>query len=365
MERVLTGVTLPRRWPSLLGALEGMLAAVRGGPPVPPAVGIDPADYLLGLSGLAFYTCVDLVVSSEGPTAYNFHQLLPLWERLRVWFRYTGSAPGEPQMAALRDQAREQIRQSLDRGWPAIAYDLGGLAEYGLVVGLEGDRLLALRPAGPPEPVTVSLADLPPADHPWSKLEVITAVAAEPDFDPAPAEEAAVRFAVDHGWAPPSRDGWYYFGLRAYQAWRTALGMPRHAPGTAQGMAYCAEYLWHVRQGAARFCRYLAESRGWAAAGRAAEAYAEAAEHLATVRAILPFAGPAVPGPSGTTTGAEAAGGSGAEAVGAGVESVARAEAALADPGQRKAVANALYRAQQAEERALAALEEVLRGLRW
>lgn len=328
--RTLGGVTLPANWTSIVGALEGVLAAV-GKLPVAPA-GLTDAQYLMGVTGHAFTITVDAMVTAAGPDSFRPHQQFPLWEQLRVWFRHLYCHGSAADLAGARAEARERVVACVDRGCPAIFYGVAGTAGFGLITGYEGDgqRLLGLSPQDRHAPQWFDLSAVPAA--PWSKLEVLTLVSHEPGAaDPRRAALAALRFAVDHGWAPPSRDGWEYYGLKAYGAWRTSLMMPQHPPEAARGHAYTAEVTWHARRDAAAFCRYLASAFLLEPAAAAAEAYDQVVAALGEIRVLIPF-------PHG---------------------------ADLADRDLRRQAQEWVLRAQRAEERALGHLENAIRQLKF
>lgn len=258
---------------TLGGALGSLLAAA----------GRDlPQHWVMGASGLAFRLTLDAVFSPGSQAEVNFHQLFPLWERLGVWFRRSGE----------RAESLAQIRTSLERGLPAIAYDLLGLQEYGLVVGAEEGRLACLTLANPDEVRWMEAADWPPAGRgDLARPEAITLLDMAPQFDRQRAEAASVRFAVEQFWAPPSRDLWLHHGVKAYEFWVAVLAsnLPLHGPEAGLGHSYNLLCLHRARRDAAAYLAELAERNPALAGG--AGAFAEVAAELAQALELASFPG--------------------------------------------------------------------------
>lgn len=271
---------------TLVGALGGLLA--HGGRRLECA-------YLMGVTGHAFRLTLDLIISPSAPVELNFHEVFPLWERLGAWFKRVAARPGDEGFAAARAEVIERTHASLAQGRPVIAYDLLGLAEYGLVVGAEEGRWACLTLANPTEPRWMELADWPPAEHEaYTRAECIALLDLAPDFDRRRAEIGSLRFAVDHFWAPPGRDMWLQHGQQAYRYWQTALGstLPLHRPEPGLGHSYNLLLLHRARRDAAA---YLAELAGRypeaPTLGRAAAAYGRVESALAEAVGVLPFPG--------------------------------------------------------------------------
>ncbi|MFO7273600.1 MAG: hypothetical protein DIU55_001880 [Bacillota bacterium] len=272
---------------TLVGALGGLLA--HAGRRLEPA-------YLMGVTGHAFRLTLDLVISPSAPHELNFHEVFPLWERLGAWFKRVAARPGDPGYAGVREEVIERVARAVEGGRPAIVYDLLGCGEYGLVVGVEGGRWACLTPEAPAEPRWMDVDCWPPADHaPFTRAEVITLLDLSPDFDRRAAEVASLRFAVDHFWAPASRDMWLQHGRKAYQYWRTTLataGLPLHGPEPGRGHSYNLAVLHAARTDAAAYLRELAGKYPEAETlGRAAEAYRRAAEALGEAVKLAPYPG--------------------------------------------------------------------------
>ncbi len=277
---------------TLVGALGGLLA--HAGRRMEPA-------YLMGVTGHAFRLTLDLVISPSAPHELNFHDVFPLWERLGAWFKRVAARPADPGYADVRAEVIERVERAVAGDRPAIVYDLLASGEYGLVVGVEGGRWACLTPDAPAEPRWMDVADWPPAAHAaFTRAEVITLLDLAAEFDRRAAEAASLRFAVDHFWAPASRDMWLQHGRQAYQFWRTTLataGLPLHGPEPGRGHSYNLGVLHAARADAAA---YLADLAGrYPEAGtlpRAAEAYRRVAEALAEAVSLVPYPGEGLAG---------------------------------------------------------------------
>lgn len=285
MSKVLEGVRLRRHDLSLGGALGALLAAA----------GRDlPQTYVMGASGHAFRLTLDLVVSPSAPYELNFHDVFPLWENLGAWFKRTGARPVD--FPGVKAEVLQRLRASIDRGMPAISYDLMDLPEYGLVVGYDDDgRLACLTLANPDEPQWMATEGWPSAEHAqWTRAEAIELLDRAPDFDRRRAEVASLRFAVDHFWAPASRDMWLQHGKGAYEFWISVLTspLPLHGAQPGLGHSYNLLLLCGARRDAAAYLSELAAKYPETPAlQRAAQRYGDAAGALGDAMAILPFPG--------------------------------------------------------------------------
>jgi len=283
-----------------------------------------PADYVLGASGLAFRLTLDLVFSPGAPFDINFHEQIPLWENLGAWFKRTTD----------REESLQRIRESIDRGLPAMAFDLMEMPEYGLAVGYDDGRIACLTVAAPEAPAWMDLNDWPPAAHgTWTRPEAITLLDLAPAFDRRRAEVASLRFAIEHFWAPASRDMWLQHGKGAYEFWISTLSssLPLHGAQPGLGHSYNLMVLAAARRAASDYLSGLAIRYPEAPSLRtAAQRYAEVAGALEEGMAVLPFPG---------TTGLES-------------------------KEQRTVLAAALRRALTAEHQAIDEIERSMRALR-
>jgi len=251
---------------------------------------------LMGVTGHAFRLTLDLVFSPSSPTELNFHEVIPMWERLGCWFKRVAARHDDPGYAEVRAEVIERVARSVEGGRPAVVYDLLGSEEYGLVVGVDGDRWACLTQESPSVPQWMEVAAWPPAEHAaFTRAEVITLLDLAPDFDRRTAEVASLRFAVDHFWAPPSRDMWLQHGRQAYQLWRTTLattGLPLHGPEPGRGHSYNLAVLHAARSDAAAYLQQMAERYPEASSlSRAAKAYRRVAEALSEAVSLVPYPG--------------------------------------------------------------------------
>lgn len=326
MSRLLPGVRFRPHRLTLLGALGGMLAAA--GRDLPQA-------YLVGVTGHGFRLTLDAVISPGAPHELNFHEVFPLWEGLGAWFKRIAARPADANFEAVRTDVLARCRESVDRGVPAISFDLAGLPEYGLVVGYEGAKLACLTLESPQEPVWMESDHWPPQAHrSFTRAEVITLLDVAPTFDRRRAELASLRFAVEQFWAPGSRDLWLQQGRRAYEFWAGVLAssLPLHGgvdPGL--GHSYNLMVLHRVRQDVAAYLTELAIHHAEASPlAAAAEAFAQVSALLDEAVHLLPFPG----------------------------------SGALQSQEQRQALARLLRQVMVIEERGVADIERALRALR-
>lgn len=327
---MLAGLELPANWTSLVACLEGLLAAARRRR---APEGLTASQWLMGVSGCAFRLCIDAMLTPEGPAEFNFHELFPLVEPATgLYLQHLRVQAGAAGLEEARAEAWRRIAASLDRGWPAILYEAAGVAEFGLVVGMGPPRqLYALTLRHRQDPQAFDLDQTPAPDRPWSRLELVTAVAVEePAVGSREAAVRAVRWAVDHAYAPSSRDGWFHYGLKAWDLWRGHLAMPVQRPEAAVNHGYHAQVVRHARLDAAAFCAWGAQQLGAPALREAAAAYQEVAAALDGFLSLIPY-------PQG---------------------------ADLGDAALRRAAQDHLLAARKAEERAVACLEMALRQLR-
>lgn len=288
---LLNDVALMEHRITLAGAMGGLLAHA--------GRRLDPT-YLMGVTGHAFRLTLDLVVSPSAPAELNFHEVFPLWERLGCWFKRVAARPADAGFEEVRSEVIERVARSVEADRPAVAYDLLGSGEYGLVVGVEGDRWACLTQSSPTEPRWMEVPAWPPAEHAaFTRAEVITLLDLAPEFDRRAAEVASLRFAVDHFWAPPSRDMWLQHGRQAYQFWRTTLAttsLPLHGPEPGRGHSYNLAVLHAARSDAAAYLEQIAQRYPEAGSlPRAAEAYRRVAQALEEAVSLVPYPGSGLP----------------------------------------------------------------------
>jgi hypothetical protein len=324
VSKVLAGVRFRPHRVSLAGALGGLLEAA----------GRDlPQTYLVGATGHAFRLTLDVVISPGSPTELNFHDLFPLWENLGAWFKRTTARLDDPDFGDTRAECLSRVREAIDRGLPAMLFDVLQMPEYGLVVGYEGDRLACLTIDNPEVPRWMEAAEWPPEAHrAFTRADVIELLDLAPSFDRRRAEVASLRFAVQHFWEPPSRDMWLQHGLKAWEFWIGVLrsSLPLHGPEPGLGHSYNLVVLHRARRDAAAYLSELAAKYGEAPSLQAAaDRYGEVATLLAEATRALPFPG----------------------------QNLAQAET-------RKALEELLRRAMAAERQGVEEIERSLRALR-
>lgn len=277
---------LPLHRATLVGALGGVLASAGRDLPLP---------YLMGVTGHAFRLTLNVVFSPDAPTEINFHDLLPLWENLGVWFRRVSARLEDPGYAEQRADALRRIRESVERGLPAVAYDLMSIPEYGLVVGYDEGRLACLTMQDPEQIQWMDEGAWPPVAHrAFTRAEAITLMDAADDFDGDRAAAASLRFAVDHFWSPPGRDMWLQHGKGAYEFWIAVLAspLPLHGDQPGLGHSYNLLHLHRCRRDAVTYLGQLADRYPQAPSlGRAAERYEQVTAALQEAIGTLPFPG--------------------------------------------------------------------------
>lgn len=286
VSKLLLGVRFRPHRLALAGALGGLLEAAGRNL---------PQTYLLGATGHAFRLTLNVVFSPDSPAELNFHDVFPLWENLGAWFKRTAARMDDPAFAAVRSEVIQRIRDAIDSGRPAIAYDLLNMPEYGLVVGYDEERFACLTLNNPDEPAWMELSAWPPAEHAqFTRAEAIALLDLAPSFDARRAEVASLRFAVEHFWAPPSRDMWLQHGRAAYEFWASVLAspLPLHGAQPGLGHSYNLLVLQRVRRDAAAYLSELAAKYPEVPSLKAAAArYGDLAVLLDQALQLLPFPG--------------------------------------------------------------------------
>jgi RNA polymerase sigma factor (sigma-70 family) len=214
--------------------------------------------YLMGVTGAAFRLTVDERIGDAGPTAVLdwdvwFRTLRRLGVEVRVFnaqlksFMPTVPTQTEEEFRAAQAAAWTAVRESLDRGVPAVAWmpmtveqkAQGLCCEYGLLVGY--DSVAGV--------YQVRLPRLPMYTVPWDGFgradpvnwfNVIVLGPTQP-MDERDLERDAARFAVEH--ALSARVG---HGLGGYEVWRKALQsgtiLPTGNPGAARLLREAREH---------------------------------------------------------------------------------------------------------------------------
>ena len=131
--RYLAGASYVYNWTSIAGALEGVLRYLGHG---------YGTAYLMGITGHAFRLDVsagDPPIGPEGPLSIDFQVAASIYSRLGRSFTLLSASKGDRDYQKVRQQTLEEIKRSIDRGVPAIAFDLF-LPEFGVVKGYDDGR---------------------------------------------------------------------------------------------------------------------------------------------------------------------------------------------------------------------------------
>jgi hypothetical protein len=284
----LSGVELVLQWNSLGGALAGVLRAL-GEPSATP--------WVMGISGLAFRLALPLsgeeLAEPGADACIDIERAARLIRHLGRKVETVHAWPNSPIYAKRRAEAVKRIHTCIDRGVPAIVYDLH-LPQFGLVLGYD-DKAGAWQVATVMSGQyggTLALGRWPVPERPGPVLAVLLGGREKVDQRYAVAE--SLRFAVDYAAHGDPRDpSGAAHGLAAYTRWAEAFA--RGEPVSAPGNALLVQMLQSARRDAAAFLRGDASRLLSGAAGplaRAASAYD--AEVLALSRMVTMF-----PFPSG------------------------------------------------------------------
>lgn len=330
--RRLENVSLQENWTSLAGAVGGLLHHI--GRPL-------ARHTVMGLTGHAFRLTLDRMCTPFGLYEFNLREQLTMYQHLGLYLRRVvagadqlprpGAALGEPVPA--QAEAWRYIVDSIDRGFPVIAWDILDMPEYGLITGYDADEQALYGLQVRREPTWFPLTAMPEPSHlPWTRLDVLALVGPPEPWELAAAERHALKFAVDTAWVRDNPGAWSVQGLDAYEYWAITLGMgeKNHPPDAAFNHAYLAVVAAHARADAAAWLTDLAQLREPGGDGplhAAANQYSRVAGELWAVHELLPF-----PGGEG-----------------------------FADPERRRECAAHVRAAARAERGGLAAIEEALK----
>ena len=282
-----------------MGALEGVLRYL----------GHDyQTAYLMGATGHAFR--LDLpsrqagvsggesppadeqaLIGPEGPISIDFQRAASMYARLGRSFTLLSASKADRDYEKACQEALKEMKRSIDRGVPAIAFDLN-LPEFGVVKGYD-DRQQAMLVDTVLTPQT---GEVLPYDR-WPSTQDVGLVfvfipsrkASAPDL--AMAEREALRFALAH--AEGSEGGLpsagAYHGFAAYDFWAKTLEGEAKVSGF--GNAYTGQVLQAARRHAGQFLRELAAKYPGAAEqlSQAASAYERAALTLTRFTTLFPF----------------------------------------------------------------------------
>jgi hypothetical protein len=190
--KLLAGAEYIDNWTSVAGALTGALRFLG-----------DPAtvSWVMGVSGHAFRLALpvgpDGVALPGAETALDLRRAAGLYRNLGRKVEIIHAAAGARDERKHRDEAVKRVRRSIDRGIPAIVYDLH-LPKFGLVIGYDDAAntwqvrtVLTAAYAG-----TLPLSRWPVPE----RREPVIAVLLDGNVrvDPRRAVFDALRFAVDY-----------------------------------------------------------------------------------------------------------------------------------------------------------------------
>lgn len=284
-KKILDGVNSVSNWTSIAGALQGTLMHL--------GERFDEQE-IMGLTGHAFRLAIrtgeDGIADSAGTVSLDYGRAIQLYAGLGHKFEHFSARPADRGYDRRREEAIKRIQRSIDRGVPAIVYDLQ-LPEFGLVKGYD-DRAGLIYVS-----TTVSSQygeALPlrqwPAPGRLGWIEVIV-LGDRQRFDRRRAEQEALCFAVDYAerGEPCGPDDTVH-GLAAYERWLEGYtlqgGLSRH------GNARCIQIVLSARRDAARFLRAIAgsyEPGAGAALDQAAAAYDAEALAFSRMATLFPF----------------------------------------------------------------------------
>ncbi len=299
---LLSGVALVMNWCSLAGALEGALRFL-GQPVTTPRV--------MGISGHAFRLALPLaggeVAAPGAETAIDLERATALYRNLGRAFEVIAAWPDARDYAGRRAEAVKRVNKSIDRGAPAIVYDLH-LPQFGLVTGYD-DRagtwsvrtMLSPQYGG-----ELPLGRWPVPENPGPVVALIPA--GRKRIEPRRAVLEALRFAVSYAErGDPGDPTGAVHGFAAYERWGEAF--TRGEPISTAGNTALVMALQSARRDAAAFLRADAAAQLPGAAAALIEAAAAYdAEALAISRMMTMFPYPSGGDPANVASRVVAAG---------------------------------------------------------
>ena len=246
--KLLGGVEIVTNWTSLAGAVEGALRSL--GEPVTAA-------WVMGVSGLAFRltlpTAGDELAAPGAEAAIDLERAAGLFRNLGRKVEVATARPGGRDYDKCRGEAIKRVRKSIDRGIPAVVYDLH-LPQFGLVKGYDdraGVWYVSTMMSGQyGETLPLTRWPVPERHGPIIALLLGDRVR----VDPRRAVLDALRFAVTYAEQGDAGDGsGAVHGLAAYARWQEAF--TRGEPISAPGNATLVQVLQSARRDATAFLR--------------------------------------------------------------------------------------------------------------
>jgi hypothetical protein len=248
---------------------------------------------VMGFTGHAFRMNIDPgTINAAGPTSFPGGYIL----RRNIGNLGFTSCLADPTTPLTPDKVERTItlvQQSIDRGIPAISFDLF-IPEFGLIYGYDDDKQL-FHAKDVSKDGTISYSDF--AD-PKIDLLFVTTISESLPHSKYEILRMALSMIVDHGrgkeWTHVFDDK-FAQGLAGYEAW---IGVMERRHADEHGHAYNVAVIADAREFAARFLRELAfrwdgtnvvERTVRKHAGEAALHYEAVAEALGKMRELFPF----------------------------------------------------------------------------
>ena len=282
--KLLPNVAVSATWTTFVGALEGVLRAL--GEP-------RSTHELMGLTGHAFRIALTeedgVVAAGPAARAVDFRRVLPLYRNVGRMLELLTSAPADRNHEKHRREALKRIRKSIDRGTPAIAYDIH-IPEFGIIYGYD-DRARTLAVSS----LMSGQYGVALAESRWPVPEraaplILFLVGKRVRAEPVRACRDALRFALEYAArGDPGDPTRAVHGLAAFSTWREAL--EQHRPIEPAGNARTIQTVQSARRDAARFLRDTASVVPTAAAdlNEAAAAYDAVALALSRMATLFPY----------------------------------------------------------------------------
>ena len=252
-QKHIPNVEIAANWTSLVGALEGALRALGE---------TRTAAELMGITGHAFRLALaeqeGVLAAAPSAVAADFARMLPLYRNAGRKLDLITSATWERDFAKRRKDALKRVRKNIDRGRPAIAYDVH-IPEFGIIYGYDDRaRTLAVRSLMRRQYGAVLAEERWPVPERSGRL-VVLLVGDRERVDPQRARREALRFAVDYAErGDPGDPTGATHGLAAFRRWREAFEHGRAID--ASGNALAVQTVQTARRDAARFLRETAST---------------------------------------------------------------------------------------------------------
>lgn len=280
--RRIANVDIEVAWTSLAGALAGALRAL--GEPRSIAE-------IMGLGGLAFRLALPAEggVLAAGPAAaaIDIDRVAPLLRNAGRRLEVIAGRTDDRDAAKRRERVLKQIRKGIDRGRPALAYDLH-IPEFGIIHGYD-DRAHTLTVSSM---MSRQYGDMLPESR-WPVPErhgrfIVLLLGDRERVDIRRALRDALRYALayaEHG--EPGDPTSATHGLAAWRRWREAF--ERGEPIDPSGHARLIQTVQAARHAAAAFLRATADGPAAVSLQEAAGAYDRVVLALSRMATLFPY----------------------------------------------------------------------------